>query len=112
MLSSMWLGSFAVFAEHLNFTHAARVLHISQPALYLQVSKLAAEVGVPLYRRVGRQLELTAAGVELAAFARDARERSSRLVEELRTGQSHLPVTLAAGSGAFLYLLGPAIKEF
>ncbi len=112
MLSSTWLDSFVVFAEFVNFTHAARVLHLSQPALYLQITKLAEEVGVPLYRRVGHKLELTAAGVELAAFAREAGERSRRLVEELRTGHSHQPVTLAAGSGAFLYLLGPAIKEF
>src|SRR5262245_15941049 len=102
MLPSAWLEAFIAFAEHLNFTHAARALHLSQPALHVQIGKLTEAIGVPLYRRSGRRLELTAAGVALAGFARETRERSSRVVEELRTGHSHQPVTLAAGTGAFV----------
>ena len=112
MLSSTWLDSFIAFAEHLNFTHAARALRLSQPALYVQISKLAEEVGIPLYQRIGRRLELTAAGVDLLRFARENRERSRCFLEELRTGHSDQPVTLAAGTGAYLYLLGPALREF
>jgi DNA-binding transcriptional LysR family regulator len=112
MLSSTWLEAFIAFAEHLNFTRAARALHLSQPALYVQISKLAAEVGMPLYQRIGRRLELTAAGVELLSYARESSERSRCFLDELRTGHSHQPVTLAAGTGAYLYLLGPALREF
>jgi DNA-binding transcriptional LysR family regulator len=112
MLSSSWLEAFIVFAEQLNFTHAARLLHLSQPALHVQIARLGEEVGVPLYQRIGRRLELTAAGIEVLRFARESRERSAQIVEELRTGQSHRPVTLAAGTGAYLYLLGPALREF
>lgn len=112
MLSSAWLEAFIAFAEHLNFTHAAAALHLSQPALHVQIGKLSEAIGVPLYQREGRRLELTAAGIELLAFAREERERSARVLEELRTGHSALPVRLSAGSGAYLYLLGPAIREF
>ncbi|MCG8419186.1 MAG: LysR family transcriptional regulator [Proteobacteria bacterium] len=107
-----WLRAFAAFAEHKNFTHAARALHISQPALHAQVSKLTANLGVPLYRRVGRLIELTASGVDVACFAREISERVEEFRDFLREGTSQQPVVLAAGEGAYLYLLGPAIKAF
>ena len=50
------LASFAVFADHLNFTRAAEELHISQPALHVKVRKLSESLGRPLYRRAGRRL--------------------------------------------------------
>ena len=112
MLSSEWLHSFSVFAEHLNFTHAAEALHLSQPALHAQIRKLSESLGVPLYRRVGRELELTKEGTLVLAFARDLRSRSDELFQLLRTGSSRQPVVLSAGEGAYLYLLGEAIRQF
>ena len=107
-----WLQSFVAFAEHESFTHAARALHISQPALHAQIAKLSADLGVPLYRRVGRRIELTAHGIEVARFARRTIERVAELRDVLRDGRSRQPVILAAGEGAYLYLLGPAIERF
>lgn len=112
MLRSEWLQSFITFAERLNFTHAARALHVSQPALHVQIGKLTEAVGVALYERRGRQLALTDAGTALLGFARDAAARSTELVTHLRTGARESTVTLAAGTGAFMYLLGPAIRDF
>ncbi|MEM9455730.1 MAG: LysR family transcriptional regulator [Myxococcota bacterium] len=112
MLKLEWLEGFAVFAEHLNFTHAARVLHISQPALHAQIRKLSEVLGVTLYGREGRRLRLTTEGEEVLRFARQTRERSEAFVERLRTGHSRQPLVLAAGEGALLYLLGDAIKAF
>ena len=62
------LRSFAVFAEHRNFTAAAAALHISQPSLHVKIKKLAAALGTELYERDGRRLYLTASGEQLAAF--------------------------------------------
>jgi DNA-binding transcriptional LysR family regulator len=112
VLRSEWLESFIAFAERLNFTHAAQALHLSQPALFVQISKLSEALGVALYERRGRQLTLTDAGVALLAFARDAQRRSSEFVTTLRSGVHQPSVTLAAGTGAFLYLLGPGIRDF
>jgi LysR family transcriptional regulator, low CO2-responsive transcriptional regulator len=112
MLRAEWLESFIAFAEHLSFTHAARALHLSQPALFVQIAKLSEALQVTVYEKRGRQLALTDAGVELLAFARDARQRSAELVTTLRTGVHQSSVTLAAGTGAFLYLLGPGIRDF
>lgn len=107
-----WLLSFAVFAEHLNLTHAARALHITQPALHSQIRKLAEAVGRPLYRREGRALRLTPEGQRLASHARAVRQQTAEVLAEIRGESSEGPVVLVAGRGAFGYLLGPAIRAF
>jgi len=96
----------------LSFTRAAAELHISQPALHVQVRKLGDEVGRPLYRRSGRALVLTREGEQVAAFAREIRERGAAMLEQVRGEAASSPVVLAAGHGAFVYLLGPAIRRF
>ncbi|HQP35251.1 MAG TPA: LysR family transcriptional regulator [Polyangiaceae bacterium] len=106
------LFAFTAFADPMNFTRAARQLHISQPALHVQVRKLAEEVGRPLYRRSGKSLVLTAEGKALAAFGREVQDRGRSVLEEVRGQSSTGPVTVASGEGAFLYLLGPAIRRF
>jgi LysR family transcriptional regulator, low CO2-responsive transcriptional regulator len=112
MIHGDWLAAFEVFATELNFTHAAARLHLTQPALHAQVAKLGERVGAPLYQRRGRSLQLTSAGVRLLAFAREAREREASLMAELRGESRPGPVTLAAGEGALLYLLGEALQAF
>jgi DNA-binding transcriptional LysR family regulator len=107
-----WLEAFVVFAERLSFTRAARDLHISQPALHVQIARLADALGAPLYRRDGRALALTPQGLDTLRLAREIRDRAHELAEVVRTGGSARPVVLAAGEGAYLYLLGEAISRF
>lgn len=108
-----WLEAFVAFAERLSFTQAARDLHISQPALHVQIARLADSLGTALYRREGRGLVLTAQGRETLRFAREMRERAAELRDVVRTGSSGTqPVVLAAGEGAYLYLLGEAVSTF
>ncbi len=106
------LPAFVAFADSLNFTRAAESLHLSQPAVHMQVRKLAEAVGVPLYRRAGRRIELTRAGAELARFGRETADRTATFLDELRGTAATRPTVLAAGEGAFLYLLGPAIRDY
>jgi DNA-binding transcriptional LysR family regulator len=105
------LSSFAVFAEHLNFTRAAEELRISQPALHVKIRKLADELGRPLYHRSGRRLVLTADGEAVARFARGHDERLTSFLAEFAGATPDRPVVLAAGQGAYLYLLGDAIRS-
>ncbi|HEX6095551.1 MAG TPA: LysR family transcriptional regulator [Thermoanaerobaculia bacterium] len=106
------LHAFSVFARTRNFTRAAEALHISQPALHVKIAKLGTALGVALYRRRGRELELTDAGQQVARFGSETRASVDEFVARLRGVEPHEPVVLAAGEGALLYLLAPAIREW
>lgn len=105
------LMAFATFAEHRNFTRAAEQLHISQPALHQKVGKLADQLDTELYVREGRELRLTEAGDQLAAHAREVAAMTEDVLAEIDSSRSKSPVVLAARRGAFLHLLGPAIRR-
>src|ERR1043166_6139126 len=87
-----WLEAFIVFAERLSFTRAAQALHISQPALHVQIARLSDALGASLYRRDGRVLVLTPQGLDTLRLARDIRDRAHELAEVVRTGGSARPV--------------------
>jgi DNA-binding transcriptional LysR family regulator len=108
MIETELLGSFVAFAETLNFTRAARRVGLSQPAFFERIQRLSEELDTRLYRKQGRTLSLTPDGVRLLAFARDL---DARFREFLSEGGPQR-VTLAAGEGSYLYLLGPAIAAF
>ncbi|MFC4906525.1 LysR family transcriptional regulator [Actinomadura gamaensis] len=110
-LSTDALASFAVFAAHLNFTRAAEKLHISQPALHTKIRKLADDLGRPLYLRRGRTLVLTPDGERLARFARELDDRMAAFLAGLDGSARPRVPALAAGEGAYLHLLGPAIRR-
>jgi len=78
--------------EHGSFSAAAQSLHLAQPSLSEQVRRLEAELGVALFRRVGRGIVLTESGRALRphaeamlAAAERARE-SVGAIRELRGG--------------------------
>lgn len=105
------LETFRAFARNENFTRTAEDLHISQPAVFVKIQELSKLLGVVLYQREGRQLRLTAAGLELA---RQAEEIHGRLLELQATFRDDrpTPVTLAAGQGAYRYLLANPLSRF
>ena len=75
------IRSFLSIAETLHFGRTAELIHISQPALSLQIRALEEDVGVRLFERNRRKTTLTAAG---AAFRDDAAAALSQLEQAIR----------------------------
>lgn len=59
------LVNFQAAAKHNNLTVAAKELHISQPALSQSIRKLEKELGVQLFHRIGKKIELNQIGEEI-----------------------------------------------
>jgi DNA-binding transcriptional LysR family regulator len=75
------IRSFLSIAETLHFGRTAELIHLSQPALSLQIQALEEEVGVRLFERNRRKTTLTAAGL---AFRDDAAAALSQLDQAIR----------------------------
>lgn len=94
------LQYFIVLAEELNFTSAARRLHIAQPSLSQQVRQLERELQTELFDRSVRPIQLTNAGqlllgdacslvADIEATARGVRRAGRGEVGRIRIGYSH-----------------------
>jgi DNA-binding transcriptional LysR family regulator len=75
------IRSFLSIAETLHFGRTAELIHLSQPALSLQIRSLEEEMGVRLFERNRRKTTLTAAG---SAFRDDAAAALSQLEQAIR----------------------------
>ncbi|MFN6960658.1 MAG: LysR family transcriptional regulator [Rhodocyclaceae bacterium] len=64
------LRVFESVARHLSFSRAAEELHLTQPAVSMQVKQLEEQAGLPLTEMIGKKVYLTQAGEELARHAR------------------------------------------
>src|SRR5437660_9966331 len=79
------LRYFVAIAEHERTGRAARVLHVSSSPLSRQMHQLEEDIGVQLLARVGRRVQLTAAG---KVFQREARETLARIDRAIATAQA------------------------
>lgn len=78
------LRYFVTLAETLNFTRAAELLYISQSALSQQVADMESELGVRLFRRTKRSVELTGSGRVLLSEARKILRQMEQVVPVVR----------------------------
>ena len=97
------LRYFLAVAEELNFTRAAEHLHLAQQALSASIRRLEEQLGVTLFVRTTRRVELTSAGEVLVdgaravvAAASDAIERVHQ-VSQGRSGRLTIGFSTAAG---------------
>jgi len=80
------LRVFSEVARHLSFSKAALALHLTPPAVTMQLKELEGHVGLPLFERRGRAVSLTTPGEYMLVYARrmlatlkDAEDAAARL---------------------------------
>lgn len=107
------LQSLVLVARHESVSRAAEAMHVTQPAVSLQLRTLEDIAGIALTRKVGRNIQLTAAGEVMATFS----ERILRLLEqagdELAALQGVTSGTLRIGAVTTAeHLLPPMLVPF
>ena len=92
------LRSFYAVAQEMSFTKAAKLLHIGQPTLTVQVRALEERYGVELFLRSSRGLQLSTTGDALFAIARQIFLYEAQAVELLRSVDGEVAGQLRVGT--------------
>jgi DNA-binding transcriptional LysR family regulator len=113
-LTLLQLSYFVAAVEHGSFVAAAEAVHIAQPSLSEQVRRLEHSLGVVLFVRTNRRLQLTEAGRVLLPQARRTLADAAALTESVRHIRELSGGTVSFGtfSSAHLYLLTALVGDF
>lgn len=109
------LRCLAVLAEELHFSRAAERLGIAQPALTQQIQHLERELGVRLFHRTKRSVQLTVAGrltLEQALRTLQQAERTELIARQAGRGEKGLIEIGYVGSAAFSGILSSTISDY
>ena len=88
------LRIFSTVSETQSITKAAEILHISQPAVSVQLKKFQDFFDNPLYEVIGRKLHLTDLGLEIAAVCRATMQEAQQLKNKSKEHKGELWGTL------------------
>ena len=114
MLNRNHLALFRAVAEAGGFSRAAETVHVSQPAISMQVAELEDALGTPLFDRLPRGVRLTDAGTVLLGYAQRiavleaGAERAMRELRGLERGRLSVGASMTIGG----YLLPAVLGEF
>jgi len=113
-LTLQQLTYFLAAAEHGSFTAAADVLRLARPSVSEQIAHLEAELGVALFMRTGRRLELTDAGQLLRPEAERTLAAASEAAEVVQRTRTLTGGTASLGtfSTAHHLLLPGLVEDF
>src|SRR3954447_1345209 len=107
------LRTFLEVVEHSSFSAAARRLHLTQPAISLQIRELERRFGLQLIERLGKQAHATVPGRELIEAAQrifrecDQVDATMRRFREGWIGRVRISMTLTS----MIYRLPPILRQ-
>ena len=99
------LRIFEAAARHLHFGRAAAEVHLTQPAVSLQLKQLEQRIGLPLFEQIGRRMHLTRAGEELLRHAR-------AVIGQLREAEDAIGALKGTGGGELRLAVTSTAKYF
>lgn len=99
------LQIFVVAAKNLSFARTAEELHLTPPAVSMQLKQLEENIGLPLFERSGREVRLTAAG---SLFVHHA----ARILGEIKDTEFSLQSLLDAETGQITVGMVSTAKYF
>ncbi len=106
------LRAFEAVARHLNFRAASEEMALTQSAVSRQIQSLEGEVGVSLFLRHTRAVELTSAGAQLLLAVTQALPRVDAAVRQIRQSAGRKSVSLTTfASFASMWLI-PRLEQF
>ncbi len=107
------LQVFEAVARNLSFSRAAAELHLTQPAVSMQVKLLEGIAGLPLFERLGKKIFLTEAGAELhqhsRVIAQQLRDADEALAARKGLSEGRLLITMVSTAK---YLVPPLLARF
>ncbi|MCW8935045.1 MAG: LysR family transcriptional regulator [Gammaproteobacteria bacterium] len=99
------LKVFESAGRHLSYTRTAEELHLSQPAVSMQIKQLEESVGLPLFEQIGKKMFLTRAGREVLVYSQSIGhllEEVEVVLDELKGGSSGtLAISVATTASHF-----------
>jgi DNA-binding transcriptional LysR family regulator len=100
------LKIFASVARQLSFTRASEELHLTQPAVSMQIKQLEQAVGLPLFEQIGKRIFLTDAGREFSRYASAITaqlEELDQVVDEMKgLKRGRLSIAVASTANYFV----------
>ena len=111
------LKVFESVGRHLSFTRAAEELHLSQPAVSMQIKQMEDNLDVPLIEQFGKKNFLTEAGREMLHYSREVirlLDEAEEVLEDLRgIRKGTLSIAVATTANDFAtQLLAAFSQEF
>ena len=100
-----------------SYTQAAKVIHLTQPAVSMQIKQLEHQLGVPLFEQLGKKIYLTEAGKEIYQYARnilDQLDEMETFIDNIKgLNQGKLRISVATTANYFApTLLSTFYKRF
>ena len=93
------LRYFLMVAREENITHAAQLLHVTQPTLSRQIQDLEEELGTKLFVRSNHRIVLTQEGMLLRRRAQEIVDLADRTQRDFAHKEEELSGEVAIGSG-------------
>lgn len=93
------LRTFEAAGRHLNFTRAAEEVGLTPAAVSFQIKEIEDQLGITLFTRTSRSIQLTSAGAvlhEAAASALDILGRAALRARKMTRGSAHLRLSVSA----------------